>query len=279
MPPLVSVITVTRNPGALLAPTLASVREQVLATGQVETVVVDGASNDGTVAYLQANPEIVDRWTSEPDAGIYDAMNKGVQLASGEWILFLNAGDHLVGPDALQALGLSPQPDGSEVVCGGVEIRWEHEGVAAGTAGAGAVRTLIRPALEPQLLWKRMICSHQSLAVPRKLLVENKFDTTYKIAADHEWLARTYGAGVIVRRVAATISSVEAMGASGRNMNRTLAEKHRLARQSGLVSPLRADLYFLPRRLLWPLRAALVALLPRGLRHGLRRAASPGNRL
>ena len=67
-----------------------------------EYIIVDGASTDGTVEWLRTQSDI--RWVSEPDKGIYDAMNKGVQMAKGEWILFLNARDTLFHNEVLQQI-------------------------------------------------------------------------------------------------------------------------------------------------------------------------------
>jgi len=114
----VSIVTVTYNPGDLLEPTMRSVAEQV--DVHVDYVVVDGASKDGTVERLRAFGEqvqgdqapgervqggsLVYRWVSEPDRGLYDAMNKGLAMATGDYVLFLNAGDTLAHPRVLADL-------------------------------------------------------------------------------------------------------------------------------------------------------------------------------
>lgn len=89
--PLLSVITVVYNNKAFLQRTIESVKEQTYSN--IEYIVVDGNSTDGTLDVIQANQEIISQWISEPDQGIYDAMNKGISLAKGEWINFMNAGD------------------------------------------------------------------------------------------------------------------------------------------------------------------------------------------
>lgn len=94
LPPLVSVITVSYN----ALEELMAVVDSVLALnqGEIELIVVDGGSSDGTVDYLQAHSDKIDFWISEPDRGIYDAMNKAIRLASGMYLLHLNAGDRLL---------------------------------------------------------------------------------------------------------------------------------------------------------------------------------------
>jgi glycosyltransferase involved in cell wall biosynthesis len=99
-PPLISVITPTFNSGAKIAATVASVLSQ--RKGLYEFLVIDGGSTDGTLAHLRAQGTAL-RYVSEPDDGIYDAMNKGIRLTSGKFLYFLGAGDRLL-PGALEAV-------------------------------------------------------------------------------------------------------------------------------------------------------------------------------
>lgn len=100
--PRVSIITVTYNAESLLERTLQSVLSQRYADKEI--VVVDGQSSDGTVAVIKRHAAAIQSWVSEPDKGIYDAMNKGVRMATGDWILFMNAGDTFASDDVLQRL-------------------------------------------------------------------------------------------------------------------------------------------------------------------------------
>lgn len=103
-----SIITVTRNCLADFQATADCIRLQ--GDPRIEWIVVDGNSNDGTKEAIQQNP-LVTKWVSEPDQGIYDAMNKGLKMASGEGIMFLNAGDVFVGkitPQVTTAPGFLP---------------------------------------------------------------------------------------------------------------------------------------------------------------------------
>ena len=99
-PPLISVITPTFNSGAKIAATVASVLSQQ--RGLYEFLVIDGGSTDGTLAHLRAQGPAL-RYLSEPDKGIYDAMNKGIRLTSGKFLYFLGAGDRLL-PGVLEAV-------------------------------------------------------------------------------------------------------------------------------------------------------------------------------
>lgn len=103
--PLLSIITVTRNCSDTVERTLASVRR--VKTPDIEYIAVDGVSSDGTREILAANEDLIDRFVSEPDTGIYNAMNKGIALAHGDYVLFINGDDELVAegfPKLLEAL-------------------------------------------------------------------------------------------------------------------------------------------------------------------------------
>ena len=88
-----SIITINYNNLEGLKRTVESVINQT--SKEFEYIVIDGGSNDGSGAYIESKSEHIDYWVSEPDKGIYNAMNKGIAKASGEYLLFLNSGDHL----------------------------------------------------------------------------------------------------------------------------------------------------------------------------------------
>lgn len=103
--PLISIITINRNNRDGLLRTLESVSRQRFA--DLEQIVVDGASTDGSADLPQASFTRVSRWISEPDTGVYNAMNKGLALARGTWLLFLNSGDHLLNETSLEQAAAS----------------------------------------------------------------------------------------------------------------------------------------------------------------------------
>jgi glycosyltransferase involved in cell wall biosynthesis len=92
--PLVSIVTVVRNNADRLLRTMQSVAR--FKGANVEYILIDGASTDGTLEVLRAHVALLDFWSSEPDGGIYDAMNKGAARCSGRYVMFLNAGDELI---------------------------------------------------------------------------------------------------------------------------------------------------------------------------------------
>ena len=94
-----SIITINRNNADGLRRTMESVLSQTWK--EFEYIVVDGASTDGSVYYIRENKDLLSYWVSEPDNGVYQAMNKGIRQSKGEYLLFLNSGDDLVDKDVL----------------------------------------------------------------------------------------------------------------------------------------------------------------------------------
>ncbi|MDO9551110.1 glycosyltransferase family 2 protein [Rhodonellum sp.] len=98
----VSIITVTYNSAATLGHTIQSVKDQDYP--DIEYIIVDGNSVDGTQAVIKDNLDIVHKWISEPDKGLYDAMNKGIQMASGDVVGIINSDDFYHRPDAISKI-------------------------------------------------------------------------------------------------------------------------------------------------------------------------------
>lgn len=108
----ISIITVTYNAEQALPQTLRSITQQTVFDDQVEFIVIDGGSKDKTLDVLEAFRPVIAHLVSEPDCGIFDAMNKGAQLATAPWILFMNAGDEFYDNQTIESLHLErQQPD------------------------------------------------------------------------------------------------------------------------------------------------------------------------
>ena len=104
----VSVITVCYNDAEGLNRTIKSVLSQNY--DSFEYIIVDGGSTDGTLDVIKKNAQFIEKWLSEPDNGIYDAMNKGIKLASGEWLIMMNAGDIFSDENVLKNVFNYPIP-------------------------------------------------------------------------------------------------------------------------------------------------------------------------
>ena len=179
--PALSIITVCYNALEDLKGTLASVDAQT--ASDFEYIVIDGGSTDGTPAYL-ASQMRVDQYVSEPDRGLYDAMNKGIQMARGKMIWFMNAGDRLMDSDTVNQI-LSVQGETVDVIYGEVMLVDENRR-HLGTRSELSVQVLPK-----DLDWKSMrfgmrVC-HQAFIV-RRSIVPLYMDNN--LTADIDWVIR-----------------------------------------------------------------------------------------
>lgn len=184
--PLVSYVTVVRNARTTLARTLQSVRTQQWEA--VEHIVVDGASDDGTLDIIQAHATQIDYYVSEPDAGLYDALNKALALARGDLVCVLNADDWLT-PDAaaLAARALGRCDTTAPLMI--LTSAWLHD---------RGRRKLWLPAALDAGAWLRCpkICHNGVYATPAALTLAGPYDTRFRIIADTRWLCAAFDAGV-----------------------------------------------------------------------------------
>lgn len=116
--PLISIITVCRNEKDTISDTIKSVAAQSF--GDTEYIVIDGNSDDGTNEIINQYSDYIDVIISEKDSGVFDAMNKGIQLAKGEYLFFLNSGDRLYRNDTLWEV--SKYLDGNELIYGDIIV-------------------------------------------------------------------------------------------------------------------------------------------------------------
>ena len=214
--PSISVIVVCKNPGSRLATALESVWAQRWV--EPELIVIDGASTDGTREWLERQRARIAVLVSEPDQGIYDAMNKGVARATGEWVLFLGADDRLVGEMIL-----------SEV------LNWAkrtESGIVAGEAAYDDGRLYkLRSHINPL---SRNFLHHQSAFYRRSLFSDfGGFDTSLAIMADYELNLRLWKSHVRFKPVPLRVAACGTRGLSdsGRwlGYREEIAVRHRYA--------------------------------------------------
>jgi glycosyltransferase involved in cell wall biosynthesis len=186
----------------------------------VEYVIVDGASTDGTWKTIQKYISVIDVAVSEPDDGIYDAMNKGAELASGEWIVYMNAGDTFASPHVLSSLQELFVSD-ADVILGSVEKVLVDE--------YGTRRFQQTPG-EVGALWKRMPTTHQSVLVRREHILEYPFDTSYRWCADQDQLLRLQAAGKAFHKVDTVISVFDCQSDQVREDDLYIRERWRLSK-------------------------------------------------
>lgn len=231
--PLISVITATYNAARFLPDTIRSIREQ--SYPNIEWIVIDGGSTDATVDMLKANEDIIDFWLSEPDRGIYSALNKGLAQARGEWICILGADDYLWDAHALAQMSeqLERLPASVQVAYGQIMLV---------SADGMVIHAFGEPWENVRERFKQtMSIPHQGTMHRRSLFAQHgQFDESFRIAGDYELLLRELKSadarfipGIIMAamRQGGGISSVPA------NSLKVLRESRRAQRKNGLRLP------------------------------------------
>jgi glycosyltransferase involved in cell wall biosynthesis len=178
--PLISVITIVYNGAALIEGTIQSVLKQNL--NHVEYIIIDGASKDHTVEIIKKYESQIDYWVSEPDKGIYDAMNKGLQAATGDYVWFMNAGDHVHDASIVQAI--VDLKSNADVFYGEANFVDEARNLI-GTRSQISTRKLPEHLKTRDMLYGMAVC-HQSFIAKRSLT--SLYDTQYRCSADIDWV-------------------------------------------------------------------------------------------
>lgn len=182
--PSFSVVTVTLNCAEVIERTLLSVRQQ--SHGNVEHIIVDGGSTDGTQALVQKYQSSQLRFISEPDNGIYDAMNKGLHLASNEIVCFLNAGDMYSGSTVMRTVAEIFIRESPDIVFGNL-VYFDDQNPNR------AVRTYDAASFHRGKLRRGIIPPHMATFVKRSLLLEvDGFDEDYLIAGDFDCMVKLF---------------------------------------------------------------------------------------
>ena len=235
--PLFSIITITFNAESTPEPTLCSVATQQ--ENDYEYLIVDGASKDGTVA-LARQYDCVTRIISEPDRGLYDAMNKGIKAATGEYLVFLNAGDSLYAPDTLKKLHDFIGENRPDILYGETAIVDSDRRFIA-------MRRLKTP---EKLSWKSfrmgMLVCHQAFIVRRELAP--LYDLSYRFSADFDWCIRCMKKARTIANTHLTLINYLNEGVTTRNHKASLKERYRImVKYYGFISVSLLHLWFAAR--------------------------------
>ncbi len=175
MPPKLSIVTVVKNRKVDLSTTMESIVSQTFV--DFEWVVIDAESTDGTRELIEANAHRIAHWVSEPDGGLYDAMNKGLRAATGDWVQFLNAGDTYLSPTVLADLFALTEIEHAHFVYGDSQLQTED---------GRTIRILPAERLTRRSVSKGMIACHQAMFVRRSVCPLYNLDWVYK--AEFNWL-------------------------------------------------------------------------------------------
>jgi glycosyltransferase involved in cell wall biosynthesis len=228
--PKFSIITVTYNAEKVLEDTIQSVIFQTYRN--VEYIIVDGASKDHTLEIVNKYHNRINKVISEPDKGLYDAMNKGIQLATGDYLCFLNAGDKFHDSETLQKIVHTLKGQELPDVIYGETAIVDEEGHFL------HMRRLSTPA---HLNWKSfkqgMLVCHQAFFVNRELAINHLYDLQYRFSADFDWCIRIMKKAKCLHNTRLTLIDYLNEGMTTKNHKASLKERFCImAKHYGLIS-------------------------------------------
>ena len=237
--PKFSIITVTYNAEAVLEDTIQSVISQTY--HHVEYIIVDGASKDSTLSIIDRYRDRITRIVSEPDKGLYDAMNKGIRLATGDYLCFLNAGDSFHEDDTLQQMVRSISGNELPDVLYGETELVDKEGHFI------RMRRLAAPEV---LTWRSfkqgMLVCHQAFFAKASLV--EPYDLQYRFSADFDWCIRVMKKARTLHNTHLTLIDYLEEGMTTQNRQASLRERFRImARHYGLTSTVAHHAWFVLR--------------------------------
>lgn len=232
-----SVITITYNAEKTLERTLKSVHEQTYEN--IEHIIIDGKSTDNTLDLIRKYGNEKMRWISEPDKGIYDAMNKGIAMAKGDYICFINAGDTFCATNTVESIfysanSLSKLPD----------IIYGETAIVDINSTFLHIRRLKAP---ESLTWKSfkkgMLVCHQAFIV-RKELVE-EYNTEYRFSSDVDWCIRMMKKSNIIHNTKEILINYLNEGVTTANRKKSLIERYKImANHYGQISTFLHHIWF-----------------------------------
>lgn len=239
MKPLISVITVTYNAEAFIERTILSVLEQ--SYPDIEYLIIDGESTDGTMEVIKKYKDHHITWRSEADSGLYDAMNKGLRLATGDYVWFLNAGDTFHSATSVEEMVESvPGKALPDVIYGETAIV-DEEGEFL------AMRRLKSP---KKLTWRSfkmgMLVCHQSFIAKRTLAPF--FNLNYNHSSDYEWTILCLKKAKTVHNSHLVLSNFMEGGLSTAHRKDSLKERYLIMQQHyGVVTVTALHVWFAAR--------------------------------
>lgn len=236
--PLFTIITCTFNASSTLERTIRSVDGQTYPG--IEHLIIDGASKDGTLEIAAASK--MARVISEPDKGLYDAMNKGIRMATGDYIIFLNAGDCFHSNDTLERVAAMIQGQAPDIIYGETAL----------VDNGGNFKRMRRLQTPEKLNWKSfkkgMLVCHQAFWAKRELALRTPYDLTYRYSADVDWCIRIMKQSTAVFNTHETLIDYLEEGMSTENRKASLKERFAIMRKHyGLPCTMANHIWFVFR--------------------------------
>lgn len=240
---VVSVITIAFNEKDNIGYTLSSVKEQ--SYDGIEYIIVDGGSTDGTLEVIKEYSAVVDVLISEKDAGIYDAMNKGLRRATGDYVIFMNAGDEFY--DRYTVETVLKNGDNADIIFGETKL-------------IDASRKVIgdRKLQAPKIFtWKSfrfgMSICHQAIYIKRSILSD--YDLSYKLSSDIDWVIKAAKNAATTKHCGQYVAKYLVGGVSDQRNWESLKERYQILKKHyGFFPNILAHMYIVLRFILLRLR-------------------------
>jgi glycosyltransferase involved in cell wall biosynthesis len=214
--PLLSVITIVYNNVSDIERTIQSVINQTYEP--IEYIIIDGGSMDGTVDIIKKYEDKVSYWVSEKDKGIYDAMNKGLKAAKGDYVLFINSGDEIYDSSTVEKV-FSSSPN-ADIYYGETEMydeNWESLGKR-------------RHAVPDKFTWKSfkygMSISHQAIYIKRSITIP--YNEKYQLSADIDWILTAAKKAITIVNVQGYVAKYLVGGISKKRHRQSLKERFKI---------------------------------------------------
>ena len=238
--PKFSIITVTYNAATVIEPTLQSVLSQTYTN--YECLLIDGGSKDDTVAKAKASGIGFAHIVSERDNGIYDAMNKGIALATGDYLCFLNAGDAFYAPDTLQRI--------VDTIAGEDELPHVLYGETAEVNDAREFVRMRRLKAPRELNWRSfrdgMLVCHQAFYARRD--IAPMYDLKYRLSSDVDWCIKVMKSSTRLVKIDAVVVNYLQNGLSLKHHRASLVERFKvMSCHYGLLPTVGRHLWFVLR--------------------------------
>ncbi|WP_051544944.1 glycosyltransferase family 2 protein [Butyrivibrio sp. MC2021] len=222
---LISIITVSKNAEKTIEKTIESIFYQTYAC--FEYIIIDGASTDDTLLITERYKKLFEkkgisfRVLSEEDNGIYDAMNKGIKMAIGEWVIFMNANDCFYSNTTLQEVFDNYYDEGGQCIYGDtvnclIDVKY------------------IKKSYPIDVIYYKAPFIHQALFCKKDILVKYMFDTRYKYAAEYDQFLRMYLDGVRFKRIKQIIACFDMSGVS-QNNSKKIAEEWKVIQKKNHI--------------------------------------------
>ncbi|MBO0939414.1 glycosyltransferase [Fibrella sp. HMF5335] len=238
---MISIITITYNAERFLERTISSIagQERCVLGVDYEYIIVDGASKDSTLSIIRQHEKQLTRWVSEPDRGLYDAMNKGLYLATGDYVWFMNAGDEIHDPAVLSKLLTAIRTTHADIYYSDALFVSDN-----GTTHSGppvGLRSEVTPhTLPTNLRWQDMALgmkvSHQAFVARRAIAPDYAITN---LSADLDWEIRCLKAAQYVQYLPFALCKYLVGGLSVQQHRRSLMDRFRvLATHFGLLPTL-----------------------------------------